>query len=118
MPRGGARAGAGRPRKAQPRGVTALRDFDLEDRMRRLAGQGRGLTGRCALVMAAFDVPLATMAMALELDAGQLEAEHRDQLAEGRAMKEANLISAIWAMARDGDGASIRWLLGRLMRQA
>lgn len=73
-----------------------------------------GRQRRCALVMAAFDVPSDTMAAALAISEADLREFHEAELGVGQALKHCNVLLATWAMAREGKWPAISWLLRRM----
>src|SRR5438309_802335 len=107
MPRGGKRAGAGRPRKlALPKPV--MRRFDLTDRLRAMPGGSEGQRARLVLALAAYGT--SEMEIAAALDVPQLSDSDREQMLAGRYVAQANLLDQIWKKAEAGNTTALIWL--------
>ena len=115
MPRGGARPGAGRPRKPLPAAVVDVRQFpDLVARLAKLPKGTIGLPRRAALALGAYDVPDDVVAAALGLTVDRAIEFYGDDLRHGQVLAQVNILRATWALAEAGKWPAISHLLRRM----
>src|SRR5262245_19815848 len=117
MPRGGKRAGAGRPRKpVLPQ--TVIRRFDLTDRLNAMPGGSKGQHGRFVLALSAYGASEREIAAALDVSFSQLSESDREHMLTGCYVAQANLLDQIRRKAEAGNTTALIWLHRKMERAA
>ena len=114
MSRGGSRPGSGRPRRIIPPEVEVIGRPDLAERLRDYPATTLGRRRRVALILASRDAPAEEIALALGVSEPKLRLQCGYEITAGRSIALGGLIDAMWALARTGNVAAIKFLMRRM----